>query len=154
MTTNYLQSIYFTQTAAGSTFFSAVKSSQTFIRGYMEPTDLKAPTHHFSGGFCVLCSHMLLQGDLCVAHPAAVGTGEGLRLFHRERLSAIVQVWNKDKLLSALVCTQAFQRKKKQSVILVKLLNDIFRLSFHRPVVNDDALHSLEMFLLQPSWIK
>lgn len=41
-------------------------------------------------------SHVLLQGHLCVAHPATVGTGEGLRLLHREGLSPVVQVWREE----------------------------------------------------------
>lgn len=49
-------------------------------------------TYHFCGRLRVLGRHVLLQRHLRVAHPAAVGTREGLRLLHRERLSAIVQV--------------------------------------------------------------
>lgn len=41
----------------------------------------------------MLCSHMLLQGHLCVAHSATVGTCEGLGLLHREGFTTIVQVW-------------------------------------------------------------
>lgn len=37
--------------------------------------------------------HVLLQGHLCVAHPATVGAGEGLGLLHREGLTPVVQVW-------------------------------------------------------------
>lgn len=51
-----------------------------------------SPTYHFRRGLGVLCSHVLLQGDLRVAHPATVGTREGLRLLHRESFSSIVQV--------------------------------------------------------------
>lgn len=53
----------------------------------------EAGTYHFCGGLGVVCSHVLLQGHLCVAHPAAVGAGEGLRLLHREGLPPVVQVW-------------------------------------------------------------
>lgn len=53
----------------------------------------EAGTYHFRGGLGVVCSHVLLQGHLCVAHPAAVGTGEGLGLLHREGLPPVVQVW-------------------------------------------------------------
>lgn len=53
------------------------------------------PTYHFRGGLCVLCSHMLLQGHLCVAHPAAVRTCEGLGLLHWECFSPVVQVWRR-----------------------------------------------------------
>lgn len=49
--------------------------------------------YHFCRGLCVICSHMLLQGHLCVAHPATVRTCESLRLLHRERFSPVVQVW-------------------------------------------------------------
>lgn len=50
------------------------------------------PAYHFCGGFCVLCSHVLLQGDLRVAHPATVRTCEGLGLLDREGFSTIVQI--------------------------------------------------------------
>lgn len=49
-------------------------------------------TYHFCGGLGVVCGHVLLQGHLCVAHPAAVGAGEGLGLLHREGLAPVVQV--------------------------------------------------------------
>lgn len=52
-----------------------------------------ATTHHLCGGLRVLCSHVLLQGDFRVAHPATVWTCEGLGLLHRHRFSAVVQVW-------------------------------------------------------------
>lgn len=52
-----------------------------------------AGTHHFCGGLGVVRRHVLLQGHLCVAHPATVGAGEGLGLLHREGLTPVVQVW-------------------------------------------------------------
>lgn len=52
----------------------------------------KVSPYHFCGGLRVLCSHMLLQGDLRVAHPATVRTRESLRLFHGEGFTSIVQV--------------------------------------------------------------
>lgn len=70
-------------------------SSQGFIGGCVWSF---TPTYHFCGGLCVLCSHVLLQGDLCVAHPAAVGTCEGLGLLHWERFATIVQVWRGIKM--------------------------------------------------------
>lgn len=51
----------------------------------------------------MICSHVLLQGHLCVTHPAAVGAGEGLRLLHREGLSPVVQVWREKGGVRALL---------------------------------------------------
>lgn len=50
---------------------------------------------------------MLLQRHLRVAHPATVGTREGLRLLHRERLSAIVQVCRVGEEEAGLAATRA-----------------------------------------------
>ena len=52
--------------------------------------------HHFGGGFCVLRGDVLLQGGLGVAHPPAVGTGEGLGLLHREVVPSVIQVWTRE----------------------------------------------------------
>ena len=42
----------------------------------------------------MLRGDVLLQGGLGVAHPPAVGTGEGLGLLHREVVPSVIQVWD------------------------------------------------------------
>jgi len=61
--------------------------------------------HHFAGGLGVIRGDVLLQGGLGVAHPAAVRTGEGLRLLHRDVVSSIIQVWCQ-RQPSTLACVE------------------------------------------------
>lgn len=69
-------------------------SSKYLVKGsLMAVCDAPASTNHFCRSLCVLCSHVLLQGDLCVAHPATVRTRKSLGLLHRKRFSTVVQVW-------------------------------------------------------------